>query len=303
MIRGQWSVRRIVALIGIVGLVASLGTALWLVVRAPKFRVAVSVVPVGGQRSSISLPGVASILGSSLRTGSSGFEATQDVVAYLFRSRTVLIAVAGTPYGTTTLGEAATTEPVEPGSEEELLRKLRRLLRVTHSKETGFVTLEAEGSDSAIVRRLLTEMLRVTREVFVDVAQTQATDLLAAQERRLDSANAMLRLREGRLIAFDERNRLIPDRSRLWVERSRLERELNDAVQVQQLVQTDRQNAIARQLEQSPALAVVESVPDVIAPRAKRVLFRSVLMGMAVVVALGLGAAMLALVRSIWKGE
>lgn len=300
MIQGPWPVRRLAKLIGLVGLVVSIGSAIWLAVRPAIFRVAVVVVPVGGQRSSVSLPsGVASLVGANLRMGSSGFEPTQDVVSYLFRSRSVLLAAASVPYGESTLGEAATDEPVEPRNEEDLLRKLRRILRVTQSGETGFVTLEAEERDSAMVRRLVTEVLQEASRVFTTVAKAQAADLLLAQERRLDSANAELRLRETRLIGFDERNRIIPERSQLRLVRDRLERELSEAIQVQQLVQADRQGAIARQLEQAPVIAMVEGIPDVLAPRARRILFRSVLIGLAVVAAGGMVMVMAALVRDI----
>src|SRR5262245_6462596 len=99
MSESRISVRRTVGAVLLLGMVAAGATAIWLQFQAPAFRATAVVVPVGGQRSSISLPGVASLLGATIRPGSSGFEATQDVVAYLLRSRAVLMAVAAVPAG------------------------------------------------------------------------------------------------------------------------------------------------------------------------------------------------------------
>ena len=280
---------------------AALGTflisAAWTWLQSPRYQAMAVVVPVAGQRSTLSLPGVASFLGSSFAPGPASFEATQDVVAYLLRSGPVLMAVAERRVGDQTVGEALTDFPVTPANQDRILRELRRKLRVTQARETGFVTVAVELRDSAVARAIVAEALAETGRVFREVAQAQATELLRAQDRRLDSANSTLRQTENRLLDFDLRNRVIPDRSRLSQERGRLVRQLDEATQVQQLVQADRQSAIARQLEQSPAIAVVEGLPPVIPPRAKRILFRATVLSLAVGATLAVGWLLVDLVR------
>jgi len=259
--------------------VLGLTSALVLAVLPRDYRGTVVVVPVAEQRSPIRLPEAASFLGSSLQIGSGGFDATQDVVAYLLRSRSVLLPTAAQPYGKATLSEAIVGLPANPAREEDLLAALRRKLRVTVSRETGFVTATLTGTDSAAVRAFINGAVAEAQRVFSQVAQSQARELLRAQERRLDSAQAALRRVEQVLLAFDENNRVVVPRTRLSLDRARLEREVAQAGQVLQLATADRQAAVARELEDAPALAVVEGLPAVLSPWPKRILLRSVLLG------------------------
>lgn len=292
------AVRRRARLIAIAGAVAGVATGVWFAARPAVYRATVVVVPVGGQRASVTLPGVASFLGGSVQLGSSGFEATQDVVAYLLRSRTVLMTAAARSHGGGPVGALFTGAPLDAANEEENVRALRREVRVTQSKETGFVTVMMEGADSGAVRLFLSSVVEESQRLFSAVARAQARQLLAAQDRRLDSAMVDLRTAEGRLMAFDDANRAVPARSRLAMERSRLERAVNEANQVHQLVQADRQAAVARGLEDAPALALVEPLPAVLAPKAQRPLFRAVLVGLGVAAGLLLLVVASELVRS-----
>jgi uncharacterized protein involved in exopolysaccharide biosynthesis len=87
------------------------------------------------------------------------------------------------------------------------------------------------------------------------------------------------------LLQFDEGNRSLTPRSRLSLERARLERAATTAAQVHEQVTADRQSAIARELEEAPAIAVVEHLPQELFPKPKRVLFRALLVGLAIAVA------------------
>jgi hypothetical protein len=129
---------------------------------------------------------------------------------------------------------------------------LRHALRVTTSKETGFVTMSVQAEDSGAVRAFLRSVSDQTQRLLAEVAKAQAGQLLRAQERRLDSASAELRRSEDRLLT---------PRSRLSLDRARLERDMMDATRVYEQVVTDRQSAIARELEEAPAIAVVEPLP------------------------------------------
>ena len=142
--------------------------------------------------------------------------------------------------------------------------------------------MAVQAVDSGAVRAFLGAVTDETQRLFAEVARSQARQLLRAQERRLDSASADLKRSEDRLLRFDEGNRLLTARSRLSLERARLEREVTDATRVYEQVVTDRQSAIARELEEAPAIAVVEPLPRVMPPKPGRVLFRSVLLGASV---------------------
>jgi hypothetical protein len=119
-----------------------------------------------------------------------------------------------------------------------------------------------------------------TQRVFASVAQSQARQLRRAMELRVDSAGAALRRAEDALAAFDERNRVVSPRSRLALERTRLEREVGDAARVWESVTAERQSAQARELETAPALAVVEQLPATIVAPPRRVVFRALLAGL-----------------------
>lgn len=266
----------------LIGLAAAGITAVVLALTPRKYEGTMVLVPVQGTHASGALAGAASFLGGSLDLGSTGFDATRDVVAYLLRARTVLLAVAEKPYNGRPIAVAIVKREPKVGDEELLLRDLRHALRVTTSKETGFVTMSVQAVDSGAVRAFLGAVTEETQRLFAEVARSQARQLLRAQERRLDSASAELKRSEDRLLRFDEGNRLLTPRSRLSLERARLEREATDATRVYEQVVTDRQSAIARELEEAPAIAVVEPLPTVLPPKPRRLLFRSILLGASV---------------------
>jgi hypothetical protein len=265
----------------LLGAVVAVIAALVFAVLPSKYEGTLVVVPVHSARTG-GLNDAASLLGSTLELGASGFDATREVVAYLLRSRTVLLAAAAKPYQGRPLAIPIARREPKPGDEEHLLSALRRALRVTSSKETGFVTLALRARDSGAVRAFLAEVVGQTQRLFSEVAQSQAHQLLQAQERRLDSAEAELRQREDRLLRFDEGNRILAPRSRLSLERARLERATTSAAQVHEQVTADRQSAIARELEEAPAIAIVEQLPQELFPKPRRVLFRSLLLGVAI---------------------
>jgi capsule polysaccharide export protein KpsE/RkpR len=271
-------------------------TALVLVLSPTTYQGNVVVVPVQNSRASAGLAGAASFLGGALDLGSTGFDATKDVVAYLLRSRSVLLVAAEEPYQGQPLAVAIARRQPEAGQEERLLSALRRALRVTTSRETGFVTMTLRARDSGAVRAFLQAVMNQTQRLFTEVAQAQARQMVRAQERRVDSSAAELARDEDALLRFDEGNRALTPRSRLSLTRTRLERRVTDAARAYDQATLDRQSAIARALEDAPALAVVERLADIIAPRPRRVLFRSLLLGSAAagLVLLGLLARELA---------
>jgi hypothetical protein len=169
---------------------------------------------------------------------------------------------------------------------------------VTSSRETGFVTASVRARDSGAVRAFLAAVVAEAQAVFTSVAQAQARQLRLAQGLRADSASAELSRAEEALAAFDLRNRAVPPRSLLALQRNRLERAVADASRVWEQVTTDLQSAQARELERAPALAVVEGLPSALAPIPRRPLARGLLAGLGAALALLLVLATVDLVRA-----
>lgn len=279
-----------------VALAVAVVTIVVQIVAPPSYRGSVVVVPVPGSRTSVGLNGAASLL-NGLDLGTTGFDATRDVVAYLLRSRTVLLKAAQEQVHGQSLAKIVADRELNPNDEEQLLTSLRRVVRVTTSKETGFVTVTVDVSDSAAMRAMIKSVVSETQGLFARVAQSQARQLLRAQERRLDSARATLKRVENELLAFDTRNRVVPPRSSLSLERARLERDVTEADRVYEKVTLDRQVAIARQLEDAPAIAVVEDLPTQIAPWPKQTVVWATLLGLAA----GLASLMVILVYQLTR--
>ena len=74
---------------------------------------------------------------------------------------------------------------------------------------------------------------------------------------------------------------------------------MSDAGRVYEQVVTDRQSAIARELEEAPAIAVVEPLPSMLPPKPKQMLFRSVLLGVSV----GLLGLLVVVIRELLRSS
>lgn len=218
---------------------------------------------VGSSRLGISLPGMdAGLLGGSIRLGGGGVEATPEMVGYLLNAETVLLTVASHPLPEGgTLAERVAGGRVEELGAEQTLRKLRRHLRVTTARPTGLITLTVRHRDSTLARQLATGIVEEAQRLFATVTSSQAGQFRRAQDARVDSAATNLEEAEDRLLRFNQGNRVVIAGSRLALERSRLERHVLTAQSVFQSAISDRESARARELEVTPALAVVEPMP------------------------------------------
>ncbi len=218
---------------------------------------------VGSSRLGISLPGGdAGLLAGSIRLGGGGVEATPEMVGYLLNAETVLLTVASHPLpGGGTLAERIAGGSVQQLGADQTLRKLRRHLRVTTTRPTGLITLTVRHRDSTLARQLASGIVEEAQRLFATVTSSQAGQFRRAQDARVDSAATHLEAAEDRLLRFNQGNRVVVAGSRLALERSRLERAVLTAQSVFQSAISDRESARARELEVTPALAVVEPMP------------------------------------------
>lgn len=282
-------VRRTAPRLRLVALLATLsaGVTSAVILLTPETWVApVVMTTVSASRSGLPLSGAASLLAGGLGLNSGGLTSTPAIVSYLLTSRSVLDSAARQDHGGRWLAEAVTgDDDLHTLRPEAVVRELRRPIRVTHSKETGFIALQVQSRDSSAARALAERVVALTQRTFIELQQSQARQLRAAQERRLDSARRVLRAAEDRLLAFEQQNRVIPPNSHLSYEHERLNRVRGYAQQAYEGAMTDNQTALARELENVPAVVVVEGPPAILPAKERQTVLRSLLVFLVVAAA------------------
>jgi hypothetical protein len=152
---------------------------------------------------------------------------------------------------------------------ETAIRLLENAMETAVARETGTVTLRVEMSDSALAREISRLVVAAASRAFTVSAKAQASQLRVAQELRVDSAQTRLHRSEAALVDFLSRNRQISPFSILGVERDRLQRDVTLAQQVYLQAAADREAAVAKELEATPTVVVLDSLPDRL-PEARR---------------------------------
>ena len=109
------------------------------------------------------------------------------------------------------------------------------------------------------------------------VSRAQAASQRTAQGERVDSARRQLRRAEERVLAFLSSNRSYTSFSPAAVSRQQLEREVSNAQTVYAQARSDYDAATARELEETPAVVVVDPIPDQLLPDARRLPVKLVL--------------------------
>jgi hypothetical protein len=267
----------LVSALVVAGLVAA-----WALASPQRYEARTVLAAVGSSRLGLSLPaGVAGLLGGGSQLAVGGVQATPDMVGYLLNSETVLLRVARRPAPVRgTLGERVAGGSLEELGAERMLRNLRRRLQVTIVHPTGLITLTVNYPDSAVARSLASGVVEETQRLFASVTSSQAGQFRRAQEARVDSAKVILAAAEEVLLRFNEENRVVVGGSRLALQRTRLERAVVTAQSVFQSAVSDRESARARELEDTPALAVVEPMPARIPIEDRHALARSAFAGL-----------------------
>lgn len=250
IVERAWRVLLVAALVG----AAAVGLVL---ARPPKYEAQIVAATVSNGPT-LSLGSAASLLGAG--TQASGFSANPALVSTLFESRRVLQAV-----GTSRLGEggtrvvdAAEGAPV-PGT--QVVKVMDRLVRARVDKETGLITVRVAHPDSALARLIASRLIDETTRAFVGTARAQATEQRRAQEARVDSAARRLRRAQQQAQAFLSENRTLAEYSAGNIDRQALERELGLAETIYNKAVADRESAVAKELEETPVLVVVDPLP------------------------------------------
>jgi uncharacterized protein involved in exopolysaccharide biosynthesis len=138
---------------------------------------------------------------------------------------------------------------------------MREVVSTDVDKQTGLVTFAVTLPDSALARHVAQRILAVASRTFVEVMRSQATDQREAGNAQVDSTLRQLRAVEARLQGFQTTHRVYAQYSPAATERARIDRDLQAAQSAYNDALSDRQNAIARELSELPAVVVVDPIP------------------------------------------
>jgi hypothetical protein len=260
---------------------AALGTA-WLgalaAVLIPERDYTASVVLAAVPNARISglSGGLSAILGSA-QLG--GIQSTPYFISKLILLRSVIIKVASERVADArggTVIERVLEErgPIKLGRVEPAMRKA---VSAEVDKQTGLITVETTLPDSAVARLITRRLTETASETFVRVSRAQATSQRTAQAERVDSAQRQLARAEERSRTFASANRAYTAFSEASVTRRQVERELTNAQTVYSQARADYETAVARELEETPAVVVVDSIPGRLLPDPRHIPLKLVL--------------------------
>ena len=260
---------------------AALGVA-WLAALAavliPERRYTASVVlaAVPNTRTSSLSGGLSAILGSA-QLG--GIQSTPYFIAKLILLRSVIMQVASERVADArggTVIERVLDEraPIKLGRVEPAMRKA---VSAEVDKQTGLITVQTTLADSAAARFTTRRLTETASATFVRVSRAQASSQRTALAERVDSAQRQLRRAEERSRGFASSNRSYTMFSEASVMRRELERDVTNAQSVYTQALADYETAVARELEETPAVVVVDSIPSRLLPDSRHAPLKAVL--------------------------
>lgn len=227
--------------------------------RDYKAQLVVAAVP--NAKSASLAGGISALLGSATM---GGVQSTPYFITRLLMLRGVLREVALSPAGDgtkVTVIERVLEEPRAEIRPEELDAGMREVLSTDVDKQTGLVTFAVTLPDSALARHMAQRILAVASRTFVEVMKSQASDQREAGQAQVDSTLRQLRAVEARLQSFQTTHRVYAQYSPAATERARIDRDLQAAQSAYSDALSDRQNAVARELSDLPAVVVVDPIP------------------------------------------
>lgn len=157
----------------------------------------------------------------------------------------------------------------------EVQRAVARALSVSIDRKTGLLDVMARDRDSALVRLLVTRDVEIGTAAFATMMRAQASAQRAGQEARVRLTASQLREAEARQLNFLRSNRVTSAFSVSALEQQSIQRDIQIAQQAYTEAVSAREAAYARELEETPAVVVVDPVPTVLPKVPKYSLFYS----------------------------
>lgn len=240
-----------------------------IVVRGERYEARMIVATVSSQPG-INLGGAAALLASAggAAPTQAGLQVSPLLIADLMQSRRVLLAVghSAAPGRQDRVVDLVANKRVR---EEKIVEEMDDVITVRVAKETGLVSLGVILADSALAREVARRIIAEVTRTYVETARAQATQLRHAQDARVDSARRTLARLAREQQLFQQANRTIPSYSELATQQQSLQREVGVAEQVYAKAVSDREAAIAKELEETPVVVTVDPLPAIL-PRVSR---------------------------------
>lgn len=164
---------------------------------------------------------------------------------------------------------------------------IRKHVMASFDRQTGLISLAFEDKDSALARVALSRVMDEATSVFQAASRSQGAQFRQAQTARVDTASRRLAEASVALLDFTRRNRVITPFSEAALEQQRLQREADLANTVYSKAVNDREAAIAKELENTPAVVIVEGPPSLLPAKPRYLALKIALI---VIAALGLVA-------------
>jgi hypothetical protein len=257
LVRPYWRRWRLV--LGTLG-VAWLGALAAVLIPEREYTASVVLAAVPNARTSALSGGLSAILGSA-QLG--GIQSTPYFIAKLILLRSVILQVASERVADARGGTVIERGPIKPTRVEPAMRDA---VSAEVDKQTGLITVKTTLPDSAVARLVTRRLTETASATFVRVSRAQATSQRMAQAERVDSAERQLRRAEERSRTFVSANRAYTLFSEASVTRRQVEREVSNAQMVYSQARSDYETAVARELEETPAVVVVDSIPNRLLP-------------------------------------
>lgn len=140
--------------------------------------------------------------------------------------------------------------------------RMNRFIQTRISRQTGLITVLVRHQDSSLTRFTASTLESTLQTTFSSASHAQANMQRQAQDRRVDSAFARLRVAEQRLRSFVSQNRSLTPFAIQTLEKEEYQREVELAKQFYLQAVSDRDGAEARQLEDTPVVVTIDPVPD-----------------------------------------
>lgn len=270
----------------VIATVAALAGAIFLTVSlsmARDFEATAQLATISS-RNLASTPNIVAALGG---LQGMGVQATPALVVELSRTNAVLVRVgtAAAPDlgGRRLVDLLADRDATRQVANELVPETVRSHVLANADAQTGLIRFTVTHHDSAVARRALNKLIDEVNTSYLAASHAQAQAIAAAQSNRVDSAAARLTRAEARLLDFSRGNRASVAYSEAALGRTRLERERDFAQTLYTQAVNDRDAAVGRALEDTPALVVVDPVPAALKPKSRGLAAKGILVVLAVV--------------------
>ena len=167
--------------------------------------------------------------------------------------------------------------PTLPLRREDALVRVHNLVRVSTSAKTSVVSLTVESPDPQLSSAMATRALAWINHYNVETRQSQARAEREFTEKRLREAKADLGRAEARLLAFLESNRAFSQSPGLALERTRLQREVDDQQRLYAGFSDAFEKARVDEIRDTPVISVVEPAEVPVRPDARGLIIRTLL--------------------------